>query len=1185
MQGESNSKSGGKFGWLSQDRLLNWSAAALLVFAAITIKIVGVASYNATQERVVSELQHHVQEHAEVLTALVEREAEAGRPVTRENLGEIWGELTDFPAEHDIWASGFDSIIFYHSTRPELVGHNVMELGIATEHSNRTEDGIVANDRAGARSIWTGWLGGDDGGQVSAVSYLGPLRAHMGVSIPMAESRAAIWAQYRPWLAAMIAIGIGVIPGVLLLHRMTYQRAVRAVQRVEAEQASMRQDAEKRIDEMALFFENATVGFSLLDPELRYMRINRALARHIGTTPDELIGRELLPNAPETEKIVRPLLEKVRDSGEPITGLILAAPDPANQSQVREWNLSYHPLYDRDGTVRAIGTVVQDVTDLGRAWRQLELIADSTGAVLYSHTTNPAAVTYMSPSVEKVWGVSRESLLADPNLWSSSVVEEDRAIVRDEKDEWLDDGAASALEQEYRVLRPDGSIGWVRDTRVAIRDETGRIGEVLGVAIDITDVRRSRDALRLILEGTTSTGKEFFDALVLSLGRAMGAKWVFLGRSSDGLRMRSLARCVEGQLTEQTTYDLAGTPCERACRDKRQCFYRHSVQEQFPEDDALRELGVESYLGTPLISSSGEVIGLLVVMHDEPIDESTNPESVLRIFASRAASELERQEMVQRLSESESKLREAQRVARLGNFDWDVITGEMTWSDGVYELFDIPENGAPPSIDRLFQSVPEEHHERLKRQFRDAIEHGSEYSFDHPVHLRDGRIRHVHAQGRIYRNEEGAAVRIVGTALDITERKSAESVLQRAHDMLEERVVERTRALVEASEAVQRSEQRLRAMFDNSGAGVLLTDASGRITQANPAMLDMLLQHLGDVLGVTLTSLVHADDCASAERDTADVLSGARDSAQHEIRLRRADGQHVWTRITCSRMPERSGEPSGLVAIVENVTERKLAEEEARERQDELAHISRYIAVGELAAGLAHELNQPLAAVSAYADTCARRLRNGGADAETIETVEKIGEQSRRAGEIVHRLKNLVRKRQPQRERFDLVKVLDESAALLSVEARSRGLRVRLEVDESEISIDGDPVQVQQVAINLIKNAIDATPPGAPNGDFPGSTRDVIVRAQRDPELGILISVRNWNGGSEEKLPEEIFDLFYSTRPQGMGLGLPISRSIIEAHGGRLWTHSESDTTWFSFSLPVRNGVQHDAVGTSGVHR
>jgi len=388
---------------------------------------------------------------------------------------------------------------------------------------------------------------------------------------------------------------------------------------------------------------------------------------------------------------------------------------------------------------------------------------------------------------------------------------------------------------------------------------------------------------------------------------------------------------------------------------------------------------------------------------------------------------------------------------------------------------------------------------------------------------------------------------MVGSASDVTERREASEALRQAKPQLEQRVEERTRDLVAAHDATARSEARFRSIFENTGVGVALIDHLGRLTQANPAFERLFApapdapERNGESQRQAWSRLREA--CPELE----EVASGAAGELQREARLVGADGEELWLRLAAHPLPGLAGEQDAAVVIVENITERRRAEEEARRRQTELAHAARLITAGELAAGLAHELNQPLAAIAAYADGCSRQLHASGAPAQPIELLGKISGQARRAGQIIHRLKDLVRKQTPQTRSCRLDVLLAETVDLVSSAAAPRDASFRVRVPSDLPPVAADWVQLQQVFVNLLTNAIDAM------SDADGSDRAVAIDAALDDAGQVRVIVEDTGPGLHEDDMDRLFESFYSTKVKGMGLGLPISRSIMEAHGGRLW--------------------------------
>ena len=244
--------------------------------------------------------------------------------------------------------------------------------------------------------------------------------------------------------------------------------------------------------------------------------------------------------------------------------------------------------------------------------------------------------------------------------------------------------------------------------------------------------------------------------------------------------------------------------------------------------------------------------------------------------------------------------------------------------------------------------------------------------------------------------------------------------------------------------------------------------------------------------------------------------------------------------------------------------ERQRAEEALQKAQAELAHITRVMTLGELMASIAHEVNQPLAAVVTNAQACLRwlALETPRLD-EARAAVERIVRDSNRASEVIQRIRALVKKTEPQMVALDINDVIREAISLEQREMLSQRVSLRTELASALPPVPGDRVQLQQVVINLVMNAVEAM---APVTDRP---RDMLIRSQQDEANEVLVAVRDSGMGIDSENAERLFNAFFTTKPSGMGMGLSISRSIIAAHGGRLWASPNADHgATFQFTLP-----------------
>lgn len=247
-------------------------------------------------------------------------------------------------------------------------------------------------------------------------------------------------------------------------------------------------------------------------------------------------------------------------------------------------------------------------------------------------------------------------------------------------------------------------------------------------------------------------------------------------------------------------------------------------------------------------------------------------------------------------------------------------------------------------------------------------------------------------------------------------------------------------------------------------------------------------------------------------------------------------------------------------------TEERLrrTQEEAREMRERLAHVARISTLGEMATGIAHEINQPLAAVATYAQACGRMIRARTADdVELLQTLDRISHEALRAGAIINKLKDLVRRRESSQVPCDLNSLVRDVAGLASVDAQHNGLELRLSLADDLRPVVVDPVQIQQVVLNLVRNGIESME--GCSGEYV-----VMLRTRDAGEDGVSCAVVDHGVGLDKEQEEELFAPFYSTKESGMGMGLSISRTIIQAHGGRLWFTPNPDCgTTFQFTLPV----------------
>jgi PAS domain S-box-containing protein len=266
----------------------------------------------------------------------------------------------------------------------------------------------------------------------------------------------------------------------------------------------------------------------------------------------------------------------------------------------------------------------------------------------------------------------------------------------------------------------------------------------------------------------------------------------------------------------------------------------------------------------------------------------------------------------------------------------------------------------------------------------------------------------------------------------------------------------------------------------------------------------------------------------------------------------------------CVVMEHANGDVSGILCSGDDVTETRRGEREVREAHERMTHVSRLATMGEMASGIAHEINQPLAAITSYAQASARLLAGPSPDLSDVrDALQQIAAQALRAGEIIHRLRSLVRNRATTRERADANEVIAQIEPLTRADARASEVRLDFELVAGLPHVNVDRIQIQQVVLNLVRNAIDAV------RDAPPGQREICVRTAPTQDGHVQILVEDNGPGVAAQIRAQLFTPFVTTRQNGTGLGLAVSRTIVEAHRGRLdYRPREPHGACFTMTLP-----------------
>jgi two-component system sensor histidine kinase DctS len=367
----------------------------------------------------------------------------------------------------------------------------------------------------------------------------------------------------------------------------------------------------------------------------------------------------------------------------------------------------------------------------------------------------------------------------------------------------------------------------------------------------------------------------------------------------------------------------------------------------------------------------------------------------------------------------------------------------------------------------------------------------------------------------------------------------------------------------EAAEQALREEHAFRtAMEDSLQTGLRARDLEGRITYVNPAFCRMVGWPAEELVGRVPPMPYWADeDLDSMQAMNERILAGHGPGTAYETRLKRRSGETFPALIHTAPLIDAQGMQTGWMSSIVDLSEQKRAEDRERQQQERLQATARLVSMGEMASSLAHELNQPLAAISSYAAGSINLIDSGKPDLGEIRAVlAKTQAQAQRAGQVIRRIYDFVRRAEPKNERCELTRLIDETIALVEVDARRRKVRIVRELADGLPTIEGDRVLLGQALFNLMRNAIEAM------GDSPDD--QLTVRADADAEQAV-IAIADRGPGISAEAAKALFEPFYTTKQEGMGMGLNICRSIIEAHKGRLWLEPNPDGgSIFYVSLP-----------------
>jgi PAS domain S-box-containing protein len=561
--------------------------------------------------------------------------------------------------------------------------------------------------------------------------------------------------------------------------------------------------------------------------------------------------------------------------------------------------------------------------------------------------------------------------------------------------------------------------------------------------------------------------------------------------------------------------------------------YRHTALDLITRNGEWFEIKVKVRNGV-VIDLGGRVVQLsdgsrIAITRD--ITERKRVEEALR------TTERRQRKIAKRLEAERARLIDAQAVAKVGSWETELPSLEVTWSEQTHRIFETDPSHFHPRRSDFVELIHPDDRAKVDAAFQASLDKRAPSNVEYRIVMGDGRVKVLEEQWRVFHDEQGRPIRLVGTCRDVTERKRAEAELRE-------------------------SEARFRLVADSAPVMIWMSGTDKLCIYFNKPWLDFTGRSLELELGNGWAEGVHPEDLRRCTTTYIQAFD-RRAAFRMEYHLRRHDGEYRWVLDIGVPRFNPDGSFAGYIGSCIDVTEQRRAEEQLRHAQEDLARVTRVLAMGELAATIAHEVNQPLTAIVTNGQFCLRRLDGATTNLHDLRpAITEIVNDGTRASAVISRIRGLLTKGTSDRTELDINQIIQDVTTLLRNEFTRNRVLLHSEFATDLPRVHGDSVQLQQVLINLIMNAIEATRTSA-NG-----RREILIRSAKNPD-SVLVRVQDSGPGIEPGLANRIFEPFFTTKAKGVGMGLSISHSIIESHGGHLGIVSSSTGALFEFTLPT----------------
>ncbi len=817
---------------------------------------------------------------------------------------------------------------------------------------------------------------------------------------------------------------------------------------------------------------------------------------------------------------------------------------------------------ERDSTgkpIRMTGTIA-DISSQKKVEAELiaernfsKAVIDNAGALVVV-LDRDGRICRFNRAAEQLSGYTFEDLQGKA-IWETLLPPEEKDAIRElafESHLRLSQSQACTFSNEW--ITRDGKRRAIEWCNTVVLDTSGKMEYMVSIGNDVTErlAMKSREVayvnrlkqlseLSLLLAGDPSF---VFERMVRMIGELFDVKVVCISEIlGSTLYFRTVYRNSQ-VLIDAGNCPVAVTPCATVEAMRDVCTIQQ-VASKFPLATFLQECQADAYIGFPVLGNNGQVIAVTCLLDDRPREFTEQDQHLLRIIGQRLSAEVERKRVEeerkraeQALLTNEIRLNEAQRIAKLGSWELNLATGELLWSEEIFRMFEIDPATFTPSYEAFLKAVHPDDRDKVNTAYLKSLKTGRPYHIVHRLLMTDGRIKYVEEQCETDFAADGAPLRSRGTVQDVTERKIAEL-------------------------ALLGSEQRFRQLAESIRDVFYVLDVnSGRLSYVSPAYEAVWGRSLQVVYVENnyLLTGVHAEDLPKRNAAIKRQMKGEPTTC--EYRVIRPNNTVCWVRDRSFAVVDEAGFIAQIVGVAEDITDMQEASIQFAMLREQLAHVARLGTIGEMASGLAHELNQPLTSLCLYANSALELLPAEGSD-PLKDCLRRINDLALRSGEIVRHMRSFVTRKTSRRSTYRINVLIRDVLKLLEGDLKARGVLVVLHLGNHLPAMVVDGIQIQQILVNLIRNAIEAMP----HDDDQACTLTITTEMFDD---GVRVSISDTGTGVPAEIAANLFKPFNTTKMEGLGLGLAICRTLVEAHGGCIGAQPNLGRgTTFFFILPI----------------